>query len=279
MHPIKVKSKAKINLALRILYKRKDGYHEIESIFQEISFADTLYLAKANEIRFSSDYPPFSMEDNLCVKAARLLQKQFQIPGLAIKLEKRIPVGAGLGGGSSNAAVVLKGGMQLYKIQTKWPDILAMAAQLGSDVPFFLNGKTAYVWGRGERLEPINLTTEYCIVLVLPKIEISTAWAYKNMKLTLTKKNADYKFKSFTFHKMNVSDFKHNFQNDFEKMVFETQPELEKIKQMLYTYGADYASLSGSGSSIFGVFVSKSSALTASKILSKEFSCCLVNPV
>jgi 4-diphosphocytidyl-2-C-methyl-D-erythritol kinase len=154
-----------------------------------------------------------------------------------------------------------------------------MAARLGSDVPFFLRGKTAYVRGRGELLETIDLTTEYQVLLIMPEIEISTAWAYKNMKLTLTKKNTDYKFKSFIFYKLSVRDFKSEFQNDFEKIVIKAHPELGKIKNMLYTVGADFASLSGSGSSLFGVFSSKDSANSAYNELNKKYSCCLVNPV
>jgi len=279
MRPIEVKANGKINLTLRVLYKREDGFHEIESIFQEIDFADTLHLSRSNEIRFSSDYPQFAMEDNLCVKAARLLQKRFNIPGLDIRLEKRIPIGSGLGGGSSNAAAVLQAGMQLYEIQSDCREIEAMAARLGSDVPFFLKGKTAYVWGRGEFLKTIDLTTQYHILLILPKIEISTTWAYKNMKLTLTKKSTDYKFRSFMFYKLSVEDFKREFQNDFEEIVFKARPELGIMKNTLYTVGAEYASLSGSGASLFGVFSSKDSAKSAYNELNKNFSCCLVNPV
>ena len=148
---MKIKSNAKINLALAIKYKRPDGFHEIESIFQEIDLYDEIFLEKEDRIILQTDSLDIpGDENNICVKAAQAICKKYQVSGVNIKLVKNIPVGAGLGGGSSNAAAVLKGINNLYDLKIDQLELSGMAAELGSDVPFFLNGGSAYVTGRGE---------------------------------------------------------------------------------------------------------------------------------
>ena len=144
MQSLQIKANAKINLALAVKNKRSDNYHELDLIYQEIDFCDKLTLRKSNRIEFSTDSLSLQKEaNNLCKKAANLLQKKFQIPGLEIYLEKRIPIGAGLGGGSSDAAAVLKGGMELYQLKISNEQLLSLSSKLGADAPFFLFGGTA----------------------------------------------------------------------------------------------------------------------------------------
>jgi 4-diphosphocytidyl-2-C-methyl-D-erythritol kinase len=280
MNSIIVKSNAKINLALFIKYKRVDGFHEIESIFQEIDFGDQLIISKADKIVFKTDSPVLKNQDNnLCIQAAQLLQKEYHIPGLAIDLKKQIPIGAGLGGGSSNSAAVLKAGIQLFKMKIEQEKIHLLASRLGSDVPFFLRGKTALIRGRGDNIQQVKWKGNYYIILVIPDLSISTTWAYKNLRLGLTKNESNLKFISLKFHKLDVGDFTHYFHNDFEKVVFKVYPHLEQIKNLLYKEGADYASLSGSGSTIFGIYRSKERAQKAIKLLSLSYTCVLTVPV
>jgi len=280
MQSLEVKANAKINLALAIKNKRSDGYHNLDLIYQEIDLSDTLIIKQSPHITFSTDSDVLQNEgDNLCVRAARLLQQKFKIPGLEIFLKKRIPIGAGLGGGSSDAAAVLKGGAQLYQLKISTDQLASLGAVLGADVPFFLFGGTAYGRGIGNILKKIPLYSQYSILLVLPQIKISTVWAYKNLNLGLTRKNTDDKFRGFRFHNLELKDFRSEFFNDFEKLVFANHPQLKMIKALLYQEGALFAALSGSGSSVFGLFPTKSAIEKAQRILSKKYKTQRARPV
>lgn len=280
MSEILVRANAKINLALTVRYKRGDGYHEIDTIFQEIDFCDDLQLARAKEITFTCDDKNLvDNGTNLCVQAACLLKKAFNIPGIAIKLKKRIPIGAGLGGGSSDAAAVLRGTRDLFNLNVTDKQLLQFAAQLGSDVPFFIRGGSCYARGRGEILKAIALPTDYTILLIMPNIAVSTIWAYKNLKIGLTKEIYDFKFTSFKFHNLAVSSFKNVFFNDFERVVFATYPKLGEIKENLYTQGADFASLSGSGSAVYGIFSSTNKARKVQKAITSHGTCRVIKPI
>ncbi len=280
MDSIEVKANAKINLALAVKYKREDGYHEIESIYQEIDFHDKLTLKKATGIKFSTNSEDLQNESsNLCITAARLLIEAFDLPGMNIRLEKNLPIGAGLGGGSSDAAAVLKGGLELYGRETSDKKVQYLAEKIGSDVPFFLNGGTACGSGRGEILKNVQIKADYHVLLILPDIKISTIWAYKNLNLALTRKNHDYKFKGFTIQNLDLIHFRSEFYNDFENLVFKHHPQLAIVKVELYELEADYASLSGSGSALYGLYSSFSKAEEASKVLSRRFSTHICRPV
>jgi len=280
MESLELKANAKINLALAVKSKRDDGYHEVELIFQEIDLHDTIYISKSENIEFLTDSPLLQNETkNLCVVAAEFLTDEFDISGLKIRLDKRLPIGAGLGGGSSDAAAVIKGGLQLYGITYPAERLQKITAKIGADVPFFLIGGTAYGSGMGEKLKPIKIEQEYYVLLVLPDLRISTKWAYKNLNLTLTRKNDDYKFKGFRFQNLNLRNFRSEFFNDFEKLIFKHYPDLAFLKSDLYNHGAVFASLSGSGSALYGLYLSRSSAEEAYEILSKRFRCQLSRPV
>jgi 4-diphosphocytidyl-2-C-methyl-D-erythritol kinase len=269
---MKINSNAKINLALAVKYKRPDGFHEIESIFQEIDIFDEISLQKNNKILFQTD----SLEvpgdaNNICIKAATAICKKYQVPGVKIKLIKHIPVGAGLGGGSSNAAAVLMGVKNLYDLKMSYSELSALAAELGSDVPFFLKGGSAYVTGRGEVLRSITMNRNYFVLLAFPGQSISTAWAYKNLNLALTKNDSVYKLIGFKFQGLNTSDFGSEFYNDFENTVFKAFPGLGTIKRILYDNGADYAAMSGSGSTIFGIYNQREQAEKTGQLLGCDF--------
>ena len=280
MNKIIVKANAKINLALFVKFKREDGFHEIESIFQEVDFGDQLMIKKSEEISFKTDSHLLrEKESNLCTDAAQLLKEEYKIPGLEIELKKRIPVGAGLGGGSSDAAAVLKAGLQLYNIPVSEIELFSLAAKLGSDVPFFLSGKTAYVYGRGDGIKKVRSRMNYSVILVMPGVLISTSWAYKNLRLGLTKKECNLKLISLEFYDLKVDDFEKCFHNDFEESIFEVYPELKKIKHALFQEGAKFASLSGSGSALYGIYQSENEARSAYNKLSKLYLCEMAKPV
>ena len=280
MDEITILANAKINLALAVKYRRADGFHELESIFQEIDFADRLRIRKSEGIRFRSNLDFLDRDPtNLCTAAARMIMETFNISGLEIELDKRIPAGAGLGGGSSDAAAVLKAAVQLFGLPNTIEDLHPLAERLGSDVPFFLTGGTAWVTGRGEIIKSFATRAEYHLLLVLPDIRISTAWAYKNLNLDLTKKGHEYKFRGFEFHEIAVTDFRKSYFNDFEESVFSVHPALRDIKQKLYDAGADFAAMSGSGSTMFGVFESGSRARKAGEKLGSVYEVRIVRPV
>ena len=280
MDSIKIKANAKINLALAVKNKRNDGYHEVEVIYQEIDYYDTLNIAKSEKIEMFTDSSLLKNEaTNLCIIAAKLLKEEFKIPGLSIRLDKKLPIGAGLGGGSSDAAAILKNGLKLYGITYSTDRLLNIAAKIGADVPFFLIGGTAYGTGKGEILKALKINEKYFILLVVPEVRVSTQWAYKNLNLALTRKYDGYKFKGFELQNLSVKNFRSEFYNDFEDLVFKRFPNLSFLKEELYNHGAVFASLSGSGSALYGLYLSKSSAEKAKKILSHRFRCQLCRPV
>lgn len=280
MKSIRVKAYAKINLALAVKFKRTDGFHELESIFQQVEFADELTIRRAKGISFATNSDSIPSDDtNLCVLAGNKMVDRFNLDGLDIYLEKRIPVGAGLGGGSSDAAAVMTGAMDLYGLKMEPGLLNETAEQLGSDVPFFLQGGTAYVTGRGERLQSISMTTDYHVLLVFPPLSISTVWAYKNLNLALTKNVHSSKFTGFKFQDLPVSGFRKEFYNDFETLVFSVHPELKQIKQMIYDTGADFSGLSGSGSTVFGIYSNRKKIDKALVEIAKQYDCCITRPV
>lgn len=244
------KASAKINLGLHILGKREDGFHELESIFQAIPLFDFVELIPSTEDSFHSYHKeiPESGGDNLCSQALSLLRnKGYTIPPYEIHLMKNIPIGAGLGGGSSDAVAVLKGLNQLENLQLSTKELKEFAAELGSDCPFFCDNSTALVKGRGEQLKPIDFKLNGKFIhLVYPNIHISTKTAYSSLDLEKTTKTNISLPKS-------SAEWSTSFTNDFEICLWKQHPELKEIKSQLLHAGAFYASLSGSGSSVFGI--------------------------
>jgi len=248
----------KINLGLQVLQKRSDGYHDIASVFYPVPLCDALEIVPQH----SSPAPPIfhyglpingSDADNLCLKAWQLLKKDHPgLPPVEIHLLKNIPMGAGLGGGSSDGAFMLRLLNNKYNLQLTQQRLIDYALQLGSDCPFFINNQPCYATGRGEIMEPLPLDLKgYQLVLAFPGIHINTGWAFSHLSNNrfITKKAAPNEVVM-----QPISQWKHQLVNDFEQPVFESYPALMAIKEYLYSMGAEYASMSGSGSTIFGIF-------------------------
>ncbi len=262
---VRVPAFAKLNLGLRILFKRPDSYHELRTIFQTISLADRLEISftPARSTAVTIQGTP-QIPDNLVERAARLVLERLKTHGhIACHLKKNIPMGAGLGGGSSDAAAVLLALPVLARKSLPPDDMHAIAAQLGSDVPFFLYGGTALGLGRGEELYPLPDQPDARGLLVVPDIHSSTAEAYTDLSRTLTSIALQNKLNTFQREiwrvvKGGASGFAEDGvaagENDFEQVVFARHPGLRNIKERLLKYGARPAAMTGSGSAVFGIF-------------------------
>jgi len=253
---ISLKAPAKINLFLEILGKRDDGYHEIETVMQEIDLVDNLQFEEIREgvkLKCNNKNIP-SDENNLVCKAANLMVNECGIKkGVLISLEKNIPVGAGLGGGSSDAATTLKALNSLWKIGLSDVDLVEFAARLGSDIPFFIKGKTALCSGRGEKITPIEVKSEMNYLVIFPHINISTATIYRNLKIDLTKKRKDVSFFLNALKNSKVADISKLLFNRLEEVIFATYPDLLHVKSSLEHFDFCGLSVSGSGSAFFGL--------------------------
>ncbi len=242
---------AKINIGLNVVEKRLDGYHNLETIFYPVNIFDSVEILEGKELQFFS-YGleiPGEVEHNLCVKAFRLLEAEFKIPNVHIHLLKNIPFGAGLGGGSADAAWVLKLLNEKFELNLSLEKLEDLAAQLGSDCAFFIRNTAQYASGRGEILEPVDIDLQkHTFALIKPNFGISTKEAFSGLK----PKPSSQDLRSLV--KQPIETWKHQIKNDFEESLFPKFPALQKIKNELYERGAKYASMSGSGSTLFGIF-------------------------
>ncbi|CAN5898288.1 4-(cytidine 5'-diphospho)-2-C-methyl-D-erythritol kinase [soil metagenome] len=245
----------KINIGLHITGKRADGFHNIETIFVPVAWKDALEIIEDHSgtgvlYTQSGTNIPGDIDDNLCIKAYSLIKKDIPaLPAVKIHLHKAIPMGAGLGGGSSDAAFALKLLNSKFDLQVPKEKLNSYALQLGSDCPFFLLNKPSYATGRGELLEEITLDlSSYKILLINPGIHINTGWAFS--KIIPVEKNNNLK----DLVAAPIETWQQHINNDFEKPVFHTKPEIANIKATLLANGALYAAMSGSGSTVFGIF-------------------------
>lgn len=243
----------KINLGLYVTGKRPDGFHSLESLFVPVPLTDILevVLHEGKEITWSSSglHIPGDIESNLCVKAFRLLQRDFNITGVKAHLHKLIPMGAGLGGGSSDAAYMLICLNQLFNLNLNADQLKDYAVELGSDCPFFIEEKICFVSGRGEVLEPIDFSLKgKFIVIVHPLVHMSTAEAYR----MLSPQAAPIDLR--TIGAMNVMEWNNSVTNDFELPIAQLHPIIAEVKKELLAQGAFYAAMSGSGSAVFALF-------------------------
>lgn len=244
---------AKINIGLHITSRRADGFHNIETLMVPIKLADALELTPADDGQSNFTFSGIPLggdsESNLCVKAFRLMQERYKLPETKIHLHKVIPVGAGLGGGSSDAAFTLKLLNRLYMLKICNQELKEIAAELGSDCPFFIENTPSLATGRGEILKNVELDLKkLSILLVKPKVSVSTAWAYSQVKPNSTALTNAGKIPS------DPAQWENLLTNDFEQPVFNAHPEIAVIKQNLLEMGAEYAALSGSGSAVYGLF-------------------------
>lgn len=279
MEPTRWFSPAKINLGLFISRQREDGYHEISTVFQEVDVGDWLRVSPADkgcQISASGIKVPGD-ESNLIWQAWNLMQTRYSaVRGLRVELEKNIPPGAGLGGGSSNAAVTLMAVNDLYDLNLSPSRLEALGAELGADVPFFIRGGTQLGEGIGERLTPLSRPLPGVLVLVLPPVAVNTAWAYSQVKTVWTNPRPQPNFAGvFQDEKFAYTIF----ENDFERIVIPAYPEIGRIKQGLIQAGAVFASLSGSGSTVYGIFNDEASARKAELTLRPHGRTLLAHPV
>lgn len=243
---------AKINLGLRIVRKREDGYHDLETCFLPIPLRDILEVIQGDTFRFETSglAIPGSSEENLCVRAYQLLQEAFDLPPVQMHLHKIIPMGGGLGGGSADASFVLRCLNELFELSLDDDQLEKYASQLGSDCPFFIRNQPVIATGTGNQFQSLSLDLSGKFVgLVFPDISVSTAEAYAKVQPQLPGNSLE------TLLETTPSDeWKDSLVNDFESSVFAQYPKLQQIKEKLYEAGAFYASMSGSGSTLYGLF-------------------------
>lgn len=246
---------AKINLGLNVVKKRRDGYHDIESVFYPldgVSFDVLEVINGPSDLKLSGLKVSGSIKDNLCMKVYDHMRKEFKTGPLKVLLHKNIPAGAGLGGGSADAAFLIRMMNEKFQIGLAEKKMETIAARFGSDCAFFIRNQPALATGRGEILKPIPVSLKgYFIKLICPDIHVSTQQAYSMIRPG----KSQYPIKQII--KLPVSKWKNKLINDFEEPVFKMHPELSKIKAGLYSEGAVYASMSGSGSTVFGLFTKK----------------------
>ncbi len=261
---ISLKAPAKINWFLSVLDKRDDGYHNIISPMQCVDLYDVLTFEEAEDIRLISDLN-IPAEGNLVFKAAALLKKVSSYKfGARIELQKNIPVAAGLGGGSSDAAYTLMGLNRLWELNFDRKALMDLAAEIGSDVPFFLAGTFSLIEGRGEKVTAMSTEGAMILLLVKPDVSVSTAWAYNSFKTGLTKKTVDIKLFCQALDRKNYAFLRDAVWNDLEDVVIRKYPVIGELKEKLEQNGALLSLMSGSGSAVFGVFNTFEEAVRAS---------------
>ena len=267
---IAVESPAKVNLILKVLRRREDGYHEIASLMQKVSLADEMEFAPRKDgISLAcpgSDLPTGG--ENLVVRAARALFEEAGFTGGAeITLRKRIPTAAGLGGGSSNAATTLVALNEMFRFGFDRNRLIRIGARLGADVPFFIFGSSAWAFGIGEILEPAAVPPGMWLVLVNPGFEVSTKWVYQSLNLPLTKTPIQYSIPTFS----GVRELAAILSNDLEAVTVERHPLLDELKGFLLGQGALGSRMSGSGPTVFGLFECEDDAARAERALRSSY--------
>lgn len=242
---------AKINIGLRVVFKRPDGYHNLETIFYPVKLTDALEMIPSRELKLSLSGLPVDQTggENLVLKAWHLLKNDFNLPPVHFHLHKKIPTGAGLGGGSSDAAFTLKMVNKYFDLQLNTDELKDYAGQIGADCPFFIENKPVFAEGTGNRLTPVSLDlSSYQLIILKPAIAVSTAEAYREV----VPAPAPFCLKEIINHP--PEKWRSLIENDFEKSIFRKYPEIEQYKNALYEMGALFAAMSGSGSAVFGLF-------------------------
>ncbi len=243
----------KVNLGLHVLRRRTDGYHDLETVFYRIRWSDTVHARPATEyVLTCTDVTLPTDEANLVTKAAQALAARYGVPCRAsLRLEKRLPVGSGLGGGSSDAAATLRLLAEFWQLDVSERTLRELALEIGSDVPFFLGAPLAYATGRGEVLRPLEgYRFPFALVVAVPPVQVSTAWAYGR----ISPNNDDRPNLRAVVESNDLSRWRGELANDFEAVVLEAHPILRQARHLMLDQGAGYASLSGTGAAVYGVF-------------------------
>lgn len=242
---------AKINLGLNILERRADGFHNLESVFYPVGWSDALEILPAEKFSFQSSGIKIDgdLTGNLCVKVYQALKDKFNLPPVSIHLHKNIPIGAGLGGGSSDAAFTLRLLNQLFQLHLSTTEMQNFIRPFGSDCAFFIENKPVFAFGKGDQFNETELRlTGKHIVLIYPNLHVSTKEAYDGIVPQIPKNHLIDSIQKEIF------TWKNSLKNDFEKSIFIKYPAISKLKEELYKMGALYASMSGSGSTVYGIF-------------------------
>lgn len=272
-----VKSPAKINLGLNILRKREDGYHDLETVFLPILLSDKITFAKSDKLEVNTNSEVLNnLNNNLILKSIQLLEKQTKKRILIdIYVDKIIPIGGGLGGGSSNAAITLKTVNKMFELGLNLETLSLLALELGSDVPYFLNPVPAFAESRGEILQLLNIELPYPILIVNPNLKIDTALAFKNIKPAIP----NMSLRNIIHSDLIDLDYLKQFvTNDFEKIIFKEFPQIRDIKAELYLQGAQFALMSGTGSSVYGIFSNLQKAYWAEDFFKQKYFTFLHDP-
>ena len=278
MDKITVESPAKINLGLNIIAKRDDGYHNLETIFIPISLSDKLTFMKSEKLIVETNSELLNKQQNNLVTRAINLLEEISGKNISVKIniDKVIPIGGGLGGGSSNAATTLKTINRIFNLNLIGDKLIQIALKLGSDVPYFLNPVPAYAESRGEILHPLNAEIPYPILVVNPGLNINTRWAFQKIKPS----KPIHRLRTIDSKDLTDLDYlKENIKNDFEFVIFKELPLIKEIKDNLYDQGAKFALMSGTGSTIFGIFSNLQKAYWAEEFFKKDYFTFLHDPI
>lgn len=277
---MKINSYAKINLGLHVLDKREDGFHDIITIFQEIDFHDQLTIEKSEIIAFDTNVNWLDSNNNTCISAIKILKERYpNLPNFKIFLQKNIPTNAGLGGGSSNGTATLKAINELCSLNIQQEEMKELAEKISADSTFFVNGGMQGGEEKGQKLSPIkNIKIDNYLLLVMPDIKVQTSDAFMFIKKYLVKGQTHIKLSQMLEELKAKNLSSELFYNDFEMYVFKTHPEIGKIKLEILDLGAKYASLSGSGSTVFGIFSDKQTAQKAQSFFSPHYPTIIANP-
>ncbi len=269
-----LEARAKLNLGLAVLGKRSDGFHDLLSVFQTISLSDRLTVERAEGSISLSCTDPSIPEgpENLAWRAAEAVRAQFGVrAGMRVKLEKRIPSGAGLGGGSSDAASVVRAAVEVWGIDAPTSRLHEVCLELGSDVPYFLVGGAALVEGRGERITPLVVRDAMHVVVAMPPVHVATGWAYAQLERPFL---AGEPFRALIEElragRLTLLEFCGHVENDFQRVVERHHPEVAAARRRLLELGASSALMTGSGSAVFGTFASGEDAARAAACCRSE---------
>lgn len=285
MVSIELKARAKINLSLDVIKKRGDGYHEVKMIMQTIDLHDEVSLERTDthnriEVQCDSRWAP-SNQENIAFKAAELLVNQYRIKdSVKITIKKKIPVAAGLAGGSSDAAAVLKGMNSLFSLGIGEEELMCMGKKIGADVPYCIKGGTVLAEGIGEILTGISPLPRLNIILIKPKAGVSTAWVYKNLDFDKIKSRPDTDKLIESIQGNKIGFLARNMKNVLETVTIEKYGVIREAKNRLLEAGADGSMMSGSGPTVFGIFRDKQRAENAlRKIRSNSWKCILTHTI
>lgn len=269
---------AKINLGLDVIKKREDGYHELSMIMQTLELHDDIYIEETNlsdiDIVSSKGYVK-AKEDDIAYKAARLICDTYNIKkGIKIRIEKHIPVAAGLAGGSSDCSAVLRGLNRLFKLELSTDELRSLGLKLGADVPYCITGGTYLSEGIGEKLTRLNTLKDIDIILIKPNIDVSTKYVYENLHVEKIKRDKHPDIKSYIEYikQNNIKALAENISNILECVTADKYKIIDEIKKDMLGVGALGSIMSGSGPTVFGIFESREAAIKAEELLSKKYN-------